>query len=127
MTPPFITLAYPLSVNRYWTIDASSRSIRPTAAGRAWKTAARALAHAQGARHHLVAENPVAVDLVLLPRTNKDGSASAHRLDLDNCLKVTLDAMQTVLFSNDRQVIEINAKVGSPVAGGALLVRARPA
>lgn len=49
------------------------------------------------------------------------------RLDLDNCLKIALDAMQGVLFTNDRQVVELQARVGSAVADGALMVRVRPA
>lgn len=125
--PNFIALQYPLSVNRYWTVSPGSHSITPTIAGRAWKQAARALALSQGAQHQRIAAGPVAAEIVLLPRKNKDSAATAVRLDLDNCLKIALDAMQGVLFTDDRQVVELQARVGSAVADGALMVRVRPA
>lgn len=123
--PAFITLQYPISVNRYWTI--AGRRVTPTADGRAWKAAARALAFSQGAQHQLVRSGPVAAEIVLLPRKNKDGAAAGVRPDIDNCLKVALDAMQGVLFTNDRQIVELHARVGSAVQDGALMVRVRPA
>jgi len=125
--PNFITLQYPLSVNRYWTINQRARSVLPTEAGKAWKQAARALALSQGANHQRVASGPLAAEIVLLPRKKSDGAPSSVRLDLDNCLKVALDAMQGILFDNDKQIVELHACVGSAVTDGALMVRVRPA
>ncbi|EMS1813588.1 RusA family crossover junction endodeoxyribonuclease, partial [Neisseria gonorrhoeae] len=44
-------------------------------------------------------------------------------IDLDNALKVALDALQGVAYHNDRQVRRIAADyAGEPVAGGGLAV-----
>ncbi|GFL08468.1 hypothetical protein TUM15749_20550 [Neisseria gonorrhoeae] len=59
----------------------------------------------------------------LIPKANKDGSASKTVIDLDNALKVALDALQGVAYHNDRQVRRIAADYADePVAGGGLAV-----
>ncbi len=40
----------------------------------------------------------------LVPKMNKDGTASKVILDLDNRLKVAVDALQGVVYHNDNQV-----------------------
>lgn len=68
-------------------------------------------------------EGSVAVRLRLIPKANKDGSASKTVIDLDNALKVALDSLQGVAYENDKQVRSIAAEYGSePVAGGGLVV-----
>lgn len=68
-------------------------------------------------------EGSVAVRLRLIPKANKDGSASKTVIDLDNALKVALDALQGIAYHNDRQVRRIVAEYGSePAAGGGLAV-----
>jgi len=67
-------------------------------------------------------EGPVSVRVALCPEMTAKGLASKTRLDLDNCLKVALDALQGVAFVNDKQVVELSAKIGPAQIGGALMV-----
>ncbi|HFB0469562.1 TPA: RusA family crossover junction endodeoxyribonuclease, partial [Neisseria gonorrhoeae] len=68
-------------------------------------------------------EGTVAVYVRLIPKANKDGGANKTVIDLDNALKVTLDALQGVAYHNDRQVRRIAADYADePVAGGGLAV-----
>ncbi len=68
-------------------------------------------------------EGSVAVRLRLIPKANKDGSANKTVIDLDNALKIALDALQGIAYHNDRQVRRIAAEYdGEPVAGGGLAV-----
>lgn len=68
-------------------------------------------------------EGSVAVRLRLIPKANKDGSANKTVIDLDNALKVALDALQGIAYHNDRQVRRIVAEYADePVAGGGLAV-----
>lgn len=69
---------------------------------------------------------PVEVELTLLPRSNQDGSPNQGRLlDVGNVEKVALDAMQGIVFRNDRQVKRLVVGYGEPVEGGGLVVRVR--
>jgi len=66
----------------------------------------------------------VSLTVQLIPKANKDGSASKVCLDLDNCLKVCLDALQGAAYDDDNQVEEIHAKrMKTPIAGGGLVVK----
>ena len=67
-------------------------------------------------------EGPVSVHVALCPEMTAKGLASKTRLDLDNCLKVALDALQGVAFSNDKQIVKIVAEIGPAQVGGALMV-----
>ncbi len=68
-------------------------------------------------------EGSVAVRLLLIPKANKDGSANKTVIDLDNALKVALDALQGIAYHNDRQVRRIAAEYdGEPKQGGGLAV-----
>ena len=44
------------------------------------------------------------------------------RLDLDNCVKVLLDALQGIAYDNDRQVEDLRIRLGGPVEGGGISV-----
>ena len=68
------------------------------------------------------AEGNVSLVVTLHPKTNKDGSECRTVMDLDNCLKVTLDALQGVAYENDRQVRAITLSYGEPMPGGGLTV-----
>lgn len=116
---PGVLLPYPISVNRYWTIDARSRRIVPTREGREWKANARSV---MVMARPALSEGPVAVNVVLHPRQRKDGGANEARMDLDNALKAALDAMQGVFFANDRQVHAIYASIGDPRPDGGMTV-----
>jgi len=58
----------------------------------------------------------------LMPKLNADGSESKVCIDLDNCLKVALDALQGIAFDNDRQIRRIVATYGDAVAHGGMRV-----
>ena len=78
------------------------------------------------------AGQPVEVCIQLHPRTTKQTAAqirrgepeqaSAVRLDLDNCIKVTLDALNGVAWVDDNQVVRISAEVGPALKDGGLTV-----
>ena len=113
-----VTLPYPPSANRYvrHTVNGSYR----TREANAYRRQAQLMAMAAGMRvRHF---GPVAIRAVLHPRLTKRGTASEVRVDLDNCLKVALDALQGIAFENDRQVTRIVLEVGYPLDGGGLTV-----
>lgn len=113
-----LILPYPVSANRYWRIW-RNRAVRSAEAA-AYKETVRRIAQEAGA---MPSEGFVAVRLRLIPKANKDGSANKTVIDLDNALKVALDALQGVAYHNDRQVRRIAAEYGSePKQGGGLAV-----
>lgn len=72
------------------------------------------------------------VDLRLHPERPKDWEKRAkkdsrwglgvRRVDLDNALKVALDALQGIAYENDRQITDIRIRLGLPIEGGGLSV-----
>ncbi|WP_447546436.1 RusA family crossover junction endodeoxyribonuclease [Neisseria gonorrhoeae] len=113
-----LILPYPVSANRYWRIW-RNRAVRSAEAA-AYKSVVRRIAQEAGA---MPSEGAVAVYVRLIPKANKDGGANKTVIDLDNALKVALDALQGVAYHNDRQVRRIAADyAGEPVAGGGLAV-----
>lgn len=113
-----LKLPYPVSANRYWRIW-RNKAVRSREAA-AYKETVRRIAQETGV---MPSEGSVAVCLRLIPKANKDGSANKTVIDLDNALKVTLDALQGIIYENDKQVRRIVAEYGSePVAGGGLAV-----
>jgi crossover junction endodeoxyribonuclease RusA len=62
----------------------------------------------------------------LHPKTTTAGKASKIRMDLDNCIKVACDALQGLLYDNDKQIERISIEIGCPVTGGALSVEVLP-
>ncbi|HGM0383540.1 RusA family crossover junction endodeoxyribonuclease [Neisseria gonorrhoeae] len=113
-----LILPYPVSANRYWRIW-GNRAVRSAEAA-AYRETVRRIAQGAGA---MPSEGAVAVYVRLIPKANKDGGANKTVIDLDNALKVTLDALQGVAYHNDRQVRRIAAEYGGePVAGGGLAV-----
>lgn len=113
-----LKLPYPVSANRYWRIW-RNKAVRSAEAA-AYKEIVRRIAQEAGV---MPFEGSVAVCLRLIPKANKDGSVNKTVIDLDNALKVTLDALQGIAYHNDKQVRRIAAEYGSePVAGGGLAV-----
>ncbi|EPI4129176.1 RusA family crossover junction endodeoxyribonuclease, partial [Neisseria gonorrhoeae] len=107
-----LILPYPVSANRYWRIW-RNRAVRSAEAA-AYKSVVRRIAQEAGA---MPSEGAVAVYVRLIPKANKDGGANKTVIDLDNALKVALDALQGVAYHNDRQVRRIAADyAGEPVA-----------
>lgn len=111
-----LTIAYPPSANRY--LRHTGRGTYRTSAANSYRKQAQLAALAAGAKlRHF---GPVAIHAVLHPRLTKSGRASETRIDLDNCLKVALDALEGIAFENDKQVHRITLEVGPPIYGGGL-------
>ena len=114
---PILRLGYPVSANRYWR-TCRGRTYRSSEAEQ-YKASAKAIATAAD----LVAiEGPAAVSITLHPKLTKRGVASLARIDLDNCIKVTLDALNGIAYRDDSQVVRLIAEIGPPMSGGGLSV-----
>lgn len=111
-------LPYPPSGNRYWR-HFRGRTVRSSDAG-LYRVAVRNLARSEGLKESLL--GPIRVCATLHPRLTKKGEASKTRLDLDNCVKVLLDALQGIAYDNDRQVEDLRILLGGPVEGGGISV-----
>lgn len=110
-----LTLPYPVSCNRYWR-HARGMTFRSKEAD-AYRGAVRLAA--LGAEPK---SGPVEVVLWLHPRTTRNGEASKTRMDIDNCIKVTLDALNGIAYGDDRQVVRLIAEVKEPMPAGGLSV-----
>ncbi len=133
-----LVLPYPVSSNRYWSsfayIPKDQRHLPvgrikprantvPTAEAKAYKEAVAWIAKAAGCR--VPTEKPIEIlSVTLCPRMNKDGSASGTVLDLLNSWKVVEDALQGVVYVNDRQIKRVRGPIeyGPPTEKGALIV-----
>lgn len=120
-----IHLPAPLSVNRYWTIQRGTGGIGPSDEGRRWKQQARVLA-ARQAPAGAPFSGAVMVEIVLHPPTRADGLASRVRVDLDNAAKCTLDALEGVAYTNDRQIEVLTIRLGEPLPAGGMTVGVAP-
>lgn len=112
-----LNLNYPPSANRYWRCF-RNRMV-PSAAATAYKKHVKTVVQSKGVVLH---NDSICVNIKLLPKLTSKGEASKVLLDLDNCLKVALDALQGVIIENDNQVKEIHASYGAPTDGGGLIV-----
>lgn len=112
-----LNLDYPVSANRYWR-SFNGRMVRSGEAND-YQRHVRLVAQANGAT---LIDGPVKVWVTLMPKLNADGSTSKVCIDLDNCLKVALDALQGIVFGNDNQIKRIVATYGDAVAHGGMRV-----
>lgn len=110
-------LPYPISTNRYWR-NVRGRMIRSKEAT-AYKQLAGWTAKACGVRE---TKNPVEMHIKLHPKTTKAGLASKTCIDLDNALKVAIDALNGIAYVDDKQVVKIIAEVSTPLTDGGLTV-----
>lgn len=115
-----LVLPYPVSANRYWRVFGGR--VVHSAEARSYRNVVQIKA-----RGVTPLEGPVSVHVALCPGMTAKGVASKTRLDLDNCLKVALDALQGVAFSNDKQVVKLLAELGPAQVGGALMVEVKAA
>jgi crossover junction endodeoxyribonuclease RusA len=97
MTTYHVTLPVPPSTNRYWRKFRNKIVVSEEA--KTYKRAAGFIATAAGVEC-LQGDVIMAVDVY---RPMKKG-------DLDNYLKVLLDALQGIAYANDSQIIEIRAR-----------------
>lgn len=119
--PVPIVLPYPVSTNRYWR-SFRNRMVRSKEADE-YK---RVTAHAALVAGWKSLAGPVKVVICMRPKATKAGAASKARMDLDNCIKVTLDALNGVAYADDSQVVRLEAEIGGPMSGGGLVVTVEP-
>jgi crossover junction endodeoxyribonuclease RusA len=112
-----LNLDYPVSANRYWR-SFNGRMVK-SAEANDYQRHVSLVARAYGAE---MINGPVKIWVTLMPKLNADGSESKVCIDLDNCLKVALDALQGIAFDNDRQIRRIVATYGDAVAHGGMRV-----
>jgi crossover junction endodeoxyribonuclease RusA len=115
-----IKLPYPISANRYWRTF-RNRTVVSKEAG-AYKKQVALLAMVANVK---VSGKQVEVSITLLPRLTKSGVASLVVIDLDNALKVSLDALIGVAYIDDKQVRVIHARYGDPVKDGGVVVEVK--
>lgn len=114
-----LVLQYPISANRYWRKAGARVYVSPEAE----QYRANVKLQAQSVATVLVESGDVAVSMSLHPKQPKTQSGKRTRcMDVDNALKVCLDALQGVAFTNDAQIVELRIKRGEPCEGGALVV-----
>ena len=108
---------YPPSANRYWRVW-GGRVVR-SAEARSYKIACQIIATREKIKP---IAGDVAINIILHPKLTKKGGASKTRIDLDNALKVVIDAMNGVAYTDDSQVVRIVAEIGCPLTDGGLTV-----
>lgn len=108
-----LTLPYPPSANNYWRVFKGIVTKTPEA--RRYQKFARLKAMTEGAMRPLL--GPIVLELVVY-RPRRIG-------DLDNALKIVLDAMQGVLYVDDTQVVEIHARREDDASNPRVVIRAR--
>lgn len=119
-----IVLPYPVSANRYWQSFVpkgwTRAVVHPSSEAKAYKRAVGIIAKVAGVKEP--SERLMKLTLTLCPRMNKGGEASAVVLDLGNCLKVAEDALQGIVYVNDKQVRELHLRYGDATQEGSLIV-----
>jgi crossover junction endodeoxyribonuclease RusA len=114
-----LILPIPPSANRYWRKYCGRMVVSKEA--KIYKRLVWLAAKQE--RLPVAAENEeIELPLVVHPPVRKNGSTRLSG-DLDNRLKVVIDALQGVAYGDDRQVVGISIKRGEPVDGGALAVQ----
>lgn len=64
----------------------------------------------------------VTVHIVVFPKMNKDGSECKTLVDIDNSVKITLDALNGKAYLDDKQVKRLIVDYGELADGGGLYV-----
>jgi crossover junction endodeoxyribonuclease RusA len=111
-----LTLPYPPSANRYWRVW-RGRAVKSDEA-RAYQAKVGLLARVQGATGE-----PMLDDIELKISVYRP----AKRGDLDNCLKVAIDALKGVVFVDDSQVVRIEAERADDKANPRIVIQVRRA
>lgn len=115
-------LPYPISTNRYWR-NYRGRTVRSKEAND-YKLMVLADSGLKSAKDSLTLK-PVSVTVMLQPKLTAKGVASKTVMDLDNCLKIALDALQGIAYANDKQIRMISAQYGVPREDGGLIVQVK--
>ena len=96
-----LILPYPPSTNRYWRMDRRSGHLYPSEEAKVFKKQVKLVAGVAMANQFAL-RGPLAVTIRLY-RPQASG-------DLDNFLKQPLDALQGVVYENDKQIIRLLAE-----------------
>ena len=115
-----LTLPYPPSTNRYWRTF-RGRTV-PSKEAATYKALVRQVGTAWAGTEPELYEGHVAITIHLLPKMTTKGVASKVCIDLDNSLKVLLDAIQGSWIADDKQVKKIMAEYGEPVQDGGVII-----
>jgi crossover junction endodeoxyribonuclease RusA len=122
-----LVLPYPISVNAFMGSFVPKGHTRPipylTKEAKAYKKEAGYRAKLAGFREPTT--KPIEIASVTLhPRTKgPSGKSTGAMMDLDNCLKVTLDSLKEIVYVDDRQIKRIrNIEYGEPTEYGQLVV-----
>lgn len=111
-----LTLPYPVSVNRYWLTTVNRKTGRammfPSKEGKVYKEQVRLKVLIAGIRKPIA--GPVEFRARLVPENRVC-------MDLDNALKVVIDALKNVVFGDDSLIYRIVAERGEPDGGQARL------
>ena len=110
-------LKYPVSANRYWR-NFKGVMVR-SAEAKAYKSY---IAFKYFYEPESMFDGDVSVTIELLPKLTKKGEASKTVIDLDNGIKITLDALNKIAYEDDKQIKRINAYYGKPVENGGVIV-----
>lgn len=112
------TLPMPPSANEYWRSFAVKGKVRVvlSAKAKSYKEAVADLAHRLGMKPEV--SHGVAVSIKVY-RNQASG-------DLDNRIKVTLDALRGVAFEDDKQVVEIYAQRFEDKGNGRIVISVTP-
>lgn len=118
---------YPPSTNRYWRMFRNRMVRSKTAID--YKDEVSEIAGEAIAKEF---DGCVRVDIQFHPPRPKDWEKRAkkdpqwalgvRRVDLDNALKVALDAMQGVAYADDRQITDIRIRLRQPIDDGGMTV-----
>ena len=138
-----LVLPYPISANRYW----ATRVIKAKATGRymamtyvtpeakAYRDQVALIANTAGLRQPITGR--VAVELDLYPHRPQDWARRARRdpqgwdddvqcIDLGNAEKVLADALQGIVFPDDRWIWRLVKERKEPDGEGRVVLRVRP-
>lgn len=137
----YLTLPYPVSANRYWkAVTIPGRTMMaPSKEAKAYKADVQRIARAAGLAQSLTCR--VELWLRLYPARPQDWARRQRRdpaawdddvrcIDLGNAEKVLSDALQGIVFDDDRRIWRQHKERMEPDAKGArveLAIRAMPA
>ena len=121
-----LSLPYPVSANRYWRSFVpkgwSRAVVTLSPEAKAYKEAAGWAAKVAGFRVPL--SGHVELTIQLHPKQPKKAKNpdEVRCIDLDNCIKITLDALNSIAYTDDSQVRKITAERAQPHGDGVLVV-----
>lgn len=132
-----LTLPYPVSANRYWNaITIPGRTMMaPSKEAKAYRKEVARIANASGIAKPFPWR--VAVELDLYPHRPQDWARRAKRdpigwdddvrcIDLGNAEKVLSDALQGIVFDDDRWIWDLHKRRKEPDGEGRVVLRIRP-